>query len=165
MLDDLAVGDSPHLYVVDRDDPSGRRDPERFAYVTNSAATAVHDEITFGDEHALEPLGEVEGREEPTLTRAGVSEIALPRVRPVLIVEALLDHVHVPALGRGPVLQESPDDVLRRLRVSIHAKTLGGSTFDEPGPLTLPAVGGRCRASISLAVEGSGGGGYSSMVG
>lgn len=104
MLDDLSVGDSPHLYVVDRDDSSGRRDPERFVYVTNSAAAAVHDEITLGDQHALEPLDELDGRKEPTLTRAGVSEIALPCVRPVVVVEALLDHIHVPALGCGPVL-------------------------------------------------------------
>jgi len=113
VLDDLAVRDSPHLYVIDRDDPSGRRDPEQLSYVANSTAAAVHDEIPVSDKDALEPLDELDGREESSLTRSSVSEIPLPCVRPVLVVEARVDHVDVPALGRGPVIEEHADDVPR----------------------------------------------------
>jgi hypothetical protein len=72
----------------------------------------VHDEVALRHQLALEALDVLEGGEEAALAGAGVGEVTVPGVRPVAVVEALGDDVHVPAGGGAPVLEEAPDDLL-----------------------------------------------------
>src|SRR5829696_150441 len=134
VLDDLPVGHPPHLAVVDHDLAPGGGHPERLAHVSHPAAAAVDDEVALGDDRALEPLEELEPGEEAVLAGGGVGEVALPRVRPVAVVEALTDHVHVPAAGRPAVLEEALDHLLRRALAHLRPRaTRCGGARRAPG--------------------------------
>ena len=116
MLDDLAFVDAPHLDVIDDHLTASRRDTEQLADVANASSRPMHDQISFCDQIALELFERLESREEPALASSGVSQVALPSMRPVAVVEALFDHVHVPAIWTTSVIEESSDDILGFLR-------------------------------------------------
>jgi hypothetical protein len=55
------------------------------------------------------------------LTSSSVSQITLPGVRPIAVVEALFDHVHVPAVRSASMIEKPSYDVPGFLRAGHDA--------------------------------------------